>query len=94
MTGPLKSWLDVALSDLAPAARDRMTAEYHAHVQDATHSGLTEPEAVATLGDPTQVNRALRRTYAYATEKLAHSTGLPPGVSGGCCCFCMWATPR
>ncbi|MDK2012325.1 MULTISPECIES: HAAS signaling domain-containing protein [unclassified Deinococcus] len=71
MTGPLKSWLDVALSDLAPAARDRMTAEYHAHVQDATHSGLTEPEAVATLGDPTQVNRALRRTYAYATEKLA-----------------------
>ncbi|NTY00565.1 hypothetical protein [Deinococcus sp. JMULE3] len=64
----LNAWLNVALGDLAPAARDRMNAEYHAHVQDAMHSGLTEPEAVATLGDPTQVNRALRRTYATASE--------------------------
>ncbi|GAA0512982.1 HAAS signaling domain-containing protein [Deinococcus depolymerans] len=68
MTGPLNHWLDVALRDLAPAARDRMTAEYHAHVQDAMHSGLTEPEAIATLGDPAHVNRALRRTYATDQE--------------------------
>lgn len=64
----LNDWLDVALRDLAPAAQDRMTAEYHAHVQDAMHSGLTEPEAIATLGDPAQVNRALRRTYATDQE--------------------------
>ncbi|GAA5441615.1 hypothetical protein ACFQDE_10875 [Deinococcus caeni] len=68
MTGPLNEWLDVALRDLAPAARDRMTAEYHAHVQDAIHSGLTEPEAIATLGDPAQVGRALRLTYATDQE--------------------------
>ncbi|GGS02284.1 HAAS signaling domain-containing protein [Deinococcus sedimenti] len=70
----LNDWLDVALRDLAPAAWDRMTAEYHAHVQDAMHSGLTEPEAVATLGDPAQVNRALRRTYA-TDEELSNSQG-------------------
>ena len=69
MTTPLHNWLDVALRDLAPAAQRRVSAEYQAHVQDAMTGGLTEPEAVATLGDPAQVNRALRRTYA--TEEVA-----------------------
>ena len=64
----LHDWLTVALRDLAPAAQERMTTEYHAHVQDAMHSGLTEPEAIATLGDPAQVNRALRLTYATDQE--------------------------
>lgn len=64
----LRDWLGAALHDLAPAAQDRVAAEYQAHVQDAMTGGLTEPEAVATLGDPEQVNRALRRTYATASE--------------------------
>jgi hypothetical protein len=65
----LTFWLDMALRDLAPTARDRMVAEYQAHVQDAMTGGLTEPEAVATLGDPAQVNRALRRTYLTQSEQ-------------------------
>ncbi len=64
----LHDWLTVALRDLAPAAQERMTTEYHAHVQDAMTDGLSEPEAVATLGDPAQVNRALRRAYATDQE--------------------------
>ncbi|NTY00564.1 hypothetical protein [Deinococcus sp. JMULE3] len=76
----LNDWLDVALRDLAPAARDRMTAEYHAHVQDAMTGGLTEPEAVATLGDPAQVGRALRRTQLTVQDErwLRHLTS--PGT--------------
>lgn len=70
----LNDWLNVALRDLAPVAQKRMTAEYQAHVQDAMTGGLTEPEAVATLGDPEQVNRALRRTYA-TDEELSSSQG-------------------
>ncbi|MBX8464038.1 hypothetical protein [Deinococcus sp. RIT780] len=65
----LNDWLNVALRNLAPAAQERMTAEYRAHVQDAMTGGLTEPEAVATLGDPAQVNRALRRTYLMREEQ-------------------------
>lgn len=60
----LRDWLGAALHDLAPAAQDRVAGEYAAHVHDAMDSGLTEAQAVATLGDPGQVNRALRRTYA------------------------------
>lgn len=70
----LHDWLTVALRDLAPAAQERMTAEYHAHVQDAMTDGLTEPEAVATLGDPAQVNRALRRAYA-TDQELSNGQG-------------------
>ena len=74
MTGPLHDWLNVALRDLAPVAQKRMTAEYQAHVQDAMTGGLTEPEAVATLGDPAQVNRALRRAYA-TDQELSNGQG-------------------
>ena len=70
----LNDWLTVALRDLAPAAQERMTAEYHAHVQDAMTGGLTENEAVATLGDPAQVNRALRRAYA-TDQELSNGQG-------------------
>lgn len=74
MTGALHDWLNVALRDLAPVAQKRMTAEYQAHVQDAMTGGLTEPEAVATLGDPAQVNRALRRAYA-TDQELSNGQG-------------------
>ncbi|MCD0160715.1 hypothetical protein IHN63_05270 [Deinococcus sp. 6YEL10] len=65
----LHDWLTVALRNLASAAQERMTAEYRAHVQDAMTGGLTEPEAVATLGDPAQVNRALRRTQLTVQDE-------------------------
>ncbi|MCD0160716.1 hypothetical protein IHN63_05275 [Deinococcus sp. 6YEL10] len=71
----LHDWLTVALRNLASAAQERMTAEYRAHVQDAMTDGLTEPEAIATLGDPTQVNRALRRAYA-TDQELSNAQGL------------------
>ncbi|MFN4250865.1 HAAS signaling domain-containing protein [Deinococcus sp.] len=76
----LNDWLNVALRNLAPAAQERMTAEYRAHVQDAMTGGLTEPEAVATLGDPAQVNRALRRTQLTVQDErwLRHLTS--PGT--------------
>ncbi|MFW8625712.1 HAAS signaling domain-containing protein [Deinococcus sp. ME38] len=76
----LHDWLTVALRNLAPAAQERMTAEYRAHVQDAMMGGLTEPEAVATLGDPAQVNRALRRTQLTVQDErwLRHLTS--PGT--------------
>ncbi|OOV14539.1 hypothetical protein [Deinococcus sp. LM3] len=70
----LHDWLNVALRDLAPAAQERMNAEYRAHVQDAMTDELTEAEAVATLGDPAQVNRALRRAYA-TDQELSNAQG-------------------
>lgn len=72
----LRDWLGAALHDLAPAAQDRVAGEYAAHVHDARGSGLTEAQAVATLGDPGQVNRALRRTYA--TRDLTEQYQRPP----------------
>ncbi|GGL03513.1 HAAS signaling domain-containing protein [Deinococcus radiotolerans] len=76
MTAALTGWLAEALRDLTPATRDRVGAEYCAHVHDALDSGLTEAQAVASLGDPAHVNRALRRTYA--TQDLAEQYQRPP----------------
>lgn len=56
----LERWLHEATAGLPPEVVQRVQAEYAAHVAE---SGLPEAEAVAALGQPGRVRRALGRTY-------------------------------
>ncbi|WP_104989685.1 hypothetical protein [Deinococcus sp. NW-56] len=62
----LDHWLREATAGLPPEVVERVRAEYAAHVAD---SGLPEAEAVAALGQPEGVRRALGQTYLGA-ERL------------------------
>ena len=62
----LDRWLELATAGLPPEVAGRVQAEYVAHVSE---SGLPEAEAIAALGQPEAVRRALGRTYLSA-ERL------------------------
>ncbi|MDL2342811.1 hypothetical protein QOL99_01475 [Deinococcus sp. MIMF12] len=61
----LDEWLAAATAGLPPEVAQRVRAEYAAHIQD---SGQPEAEAVAALGEPERVRRALGRTYLSAAR--------------------------
>lgn len=63
----LERWLKAATAGLPPEVAGRVQAEYTAHIHD---SEQPEADAIATLGDPERVRRALGQTYLSA-----HSLG-------------------
>lgn len=73
----LDRWLQEATAGLPPEVAQRVRAEYAAHVVE---SGLPEGDAVASLGRPEAVRRALGRTYVSGerlrTLREASGTGL------------------
>ena len=73
----LERWLREATAGLPPEVVERVRAEYAAHVAE---SRLPEGDAVASLGRPEAVRRALGRTYVSGerlrTLREASGTGL------------------
>ena len=69
------AWLERATGGLPREVAERVKAEYAAHIAE---SGLPEAEAVAALGDPRAVRRALGRTYMNweQLESLRDGRGL------------------
>ncbi|SEI87977.1 hypothetical protein SAMN04488058_102120 [Deinococcus reticulitermitis] len=70
-----QAWLERATGGLPREVAERVEAEYAAHIAE---SGLPEAEAVAALGDPRAVRRALGRTYMNweQLESLRDGRGL------------------
>lgn len=70
-----QAWLERATGGLPREVAERVKAEYAAHIAE---SGLPEAEAVAALGDPRAVRRALGRTYMNweQLESLRDGRGL------------------
>jgi len=64
----LDLWLSAATQGLPPEVVHRVRAEYTAHVAE---SGLPEAEAVAALGQPKTVRRALEREHFTRAEEDA-----------------------
>lgn len=69
----LDRWLAAATAGLPPEVSQRVRAEYAAHIAE---SDLPEAEAVAALGRPEAVRRALGRTYLSA-ERLETLRRMP-----------------
>lgn len=82
----LERWLEQATAGLPPEVAQRVRAEYAAHV---TEADLPEAEAVAALGQPEGVRRALGRTYlgAERLRTLRDAPGTPMVVG------LMWSMP-
>lgn len=87
----LDHWLAAATVGLPPEVAQRVRAEYAAHVQD---SGQPEAEAVAALGEPERVRRALHRTY-LGEERLRTLRGAPRTqyISGRLWPWLVWGIP-
>ncbi|GGK34789.1 hypothetical protein GCM10008955_30940 [Deinococcus malanensis] len=64
----LDRWLEAATAGLPPEVAHRVRAEYTAHLAAAQEARVPEAEAVADLGDPERVRRALGRTYLGETR--------------------------
>jgi uncharacterized membrane protein len=64
----LQHWLTPALVNLEAQARTRLEAEYTAHLRDALTATGDEAQALAQLGNPSELNRQLQRSYLMVEE--------------------------